>query len=241
MEFGFDQRIQVRRDPVDHLVIDGLFGGERNRAIFEHVLSLREHFETAVIGPDRRVDEGYRRNLICYPDRLFHCVEADGDWERRVEFRKRSPLLAAVDDLLLSPDLRDVLDSAPFPLCKFREVNRWETHLARYGDEDKYEWHIDRIAEDSRLISIVYYVHAEPKRFTGGELELTDALVRGGKLITEGRVARVEVANDRAIIFGGRTVHRVLPTRCSGEFEAGRFSANIFCGREGAPPTGRTY
>lgn len=92
MDFGIDQRIQVRRDPVDHLVIDGLFDAARNRAIFEHVLALRDRFEPAVIGPDRRVDEGYRRNLICYPDYFlgyFNSTNAAGSVVRAARMPMR--------------------------------------------------------------------------------------------------------------------------------------------------------
>lgn len=235
-------RFSVFRRPVDHILIDGVFGPELNRRILEHAVSLREHFAPAVIGAAREIDGSFRQNLVCGLDPLFHDPACRDFEEHRKSRAGRSPLLGAIDALLLSPELRDILDTAPWPLCKFREINRWESQLSRYGDEgDKYNWHLDRLGDDTRIITVVYHFFAEPKRFRGGELELTDALAYGGRLLSNGDVVRLEPVNDRAILFPARTIHRVLPTRAPDDFGAGRFSVNVFAGRDRTPPAGRWY
>ncbi len=214
------------------MIIDNLFGPEKSSKIFEHITSLREHFQPAEIAyeGDLRVDETYRKNLTCYVDSLYKID--DPDWIARREYRKKSLLLGAIDGLVESSDLAIILNSAPFPICKFRDVNVWESQVSRYGnDQDHYEWHYDRISNDDRLITIVYYVSAEPRRFHGGELILSDGLSLGKKIITSNSNEHtIEPQNDRLVVFNSRTVHRVALTTSPPKFEEGRFSVNTWCG-----------
>jgi len=239
-----EQRIEVCRAPVEHVVVDGLFGEALSAAILEHIIALEPHFAPAGIGRDSE-QHPLRQNLTCGPDALFF-TPGDEEVELEERFRRRaqrSVLLGAIDSLMLDTELREVFDGAPFPLCKLREVDRWETQVSRYGAAgDEYRWHYDRLGDDGRLVSIVYYVFSEPRAFEGGELELTRGLVRRGALISSGtETARVVPAHDRAVIFDARTAHRVLPTKAPDEFGAGRFSVNVFAGITSEPPAGQVY
>ena len=247
LELG-PQRFAVARAPAPHVVVDGVFGDALARRIHDEVVSLRPHFRPGGIGVASEDAPSLRRSLICAPDEVFHDdvfhdEEPTGDFAALIARRaERSVVLGAVDSLVLSHDLRDLFDAAPLPLCKLREVNRWETQIARYGDDDKYDWHIDRLGTDERLISIVYFLLDEPRAFTGGELELTDGLVRHGALASsEPAVTSIEVVRDRAVVFSARTAHRVRPVRAPEAFEQGRFSITIFAGVHGATPEGRAY
>ncbi|MCB9597942.1 MAG: 2OG-Fe(II) oxygenase [Sandaracinaceae bacterium] len=237
------QRIEVRRDPVPHVVIDDVFGADAAAAMLSHVQALEPAFAPAGIGRDGELAT-MRRNLTCGVD--AHFFEPDDEalgFEDRIARRaERSILLASIDGLLMSGELREVFDGAPHPLCKLSDVNRWETQVSRYGAEgDAYDWHLDRIGNDDRVLSIAYYLFEEPRLFEGGELELTDALVRRGELVSNGQVARVEPRHDRAVLFPSRAVHRVLATRAPDRFGAGRFSVNVFCGIAPGSPPGRVY
>src|SRR6185437_15306126 len=193
------QKITILDDPYC-IIIDDLFGPEKSKEIFEHIVSLREYFHPAKITYEDhlKTDEDYRKNVTCYIDALYKID--DPDWTARREYRKKSQLLGAIDGLVQSQDMGMILHSAPFPICKFRDVNAWETQISRYGyDKDHYEWHYDRLSNDDRMITLVYYVNIEPK-------------------------------NDRLVIFNSRTVHRVASTTSSARFEEGRFSVNIWCG-----------
>lgn len=224
------QRFAVHRAPVPHVIVDGVFGEEARAAIFAELAALRDRFAPATIGAESRLDRDFRRHAVLSADAHYFDPAGPADFEARIRARaERSALLGAVDSLVMDAALRDVLDSAPFPICKLREVDRWETQVAWYDDGDHYAWHIDRLGDDARLLSIVYYAHPEPRRFSGGELELTDALVHGGALLSTGSSVRVEPRGDRAVIFGARTAHRVLPTRGGGELDA-RVAVNVFCG-----------
>jgi Rps23 Pro-64 3,4-dihydroxylase Tpa1-like proline 4-hydroxylase len=214
------------------IIIDDLFGPEKSQKIFEHILSLREYFEPAKITyeGDLKTDEEYRKNTVCYIDSLYRIDTPD--WIAKKEYRKRSQLLEAIDGLIQSPDMAMITHSTPFPMCKFRDINVWETQISRYGnDEDHYEWHYDRMSNDDRLITLVYYVNMEPKKFQGGELIFSDGLSIGRRIITSNsKECAIKPQNDRLVIFNSRTVHRVAPVTSSPKFEDGRFSVNIWCG-----------
>jgi Rps23 Pro-64 3,4-dihydroxylase Tpa1-like proline 4-hydroxylase len=69
-----------------------------------------------------------------------------------------------------------------------------------------------------------------PKKFSGGEICLTDGLSYGGKIIAEGQSKEIEPINNRLVIFSSRAVHSVKPTVSPTDFADGRFSANIWIG-----------
>ena len=57
------------------------------------------------------------------------------------------------------------------------EVSRYELELVAYQDGSRFGRHIDTMRagdadESDRLLTGVYYFHAEPKAFTGGALRL---------------------------------------------------------------------
>lgn len=214
------------------IIIDRLFGPEKSKKIFEHVVSLKEYFQPAEImyEGNLKVDETYRKNNTCYVDSLYKID--DPEWVAKREYRKKSQLLGAIDGLMESVDMGIILNSAPFPICKFRDVNVWESQISRYGyDKEHYAWHYDRISNDDRLITLVYYANIEPKKFHGGQLVLSDGLSLGRQIITSNSKEHViEPQNDRLVIFNARTAHKVASTVSSPKFEEGRFSVNIWCG-----------
>ncbi len=234
--------IRVFQKPVFHIVIDNCFGKKINRDIFEHITSLKDQFEIAKIGRNKKVIEKYRTNINCYIDLLYskngYSVR-DGrkDWQDHKKHRARSPLLRAIDTMIEAEWTKDMMDSAPFPLCKFRHANTWSAQISRYGNEGQfYTWHTDNFEDDRRFVTMVYYVHSIPKRFQGGELCLTNGLHSQGKLIGQGEITELEPCNDRMLIFNSRTVHCVKPTRSSDKFREGRFSVNIWVGKKGPLP-----
>ena len=68
-----------------------------------------------------------------------------------------SPLLTHTQDFFNNQFLRDLLNSAPSPMRAFSQTNTHETQVSRYGDSNqKYDWHIDRLLDNSRLITFSY-------------------------------------------------------------------------------------
>ena len=71
-----------------------------------------------------------------------------------------------------------------------------------------------------REINYVYYLHRQPKSFTGGDLLLHDGVA--AKAFT-----RIEPLDNSIILFPSRIPHEVTLVECDpGDFGAGRFTVN---------------
>jgi SM-20-related protein len=120
-----------------------------------------------------------------------------------------------------------------------------ESHFVAHRDGDFLERHIDTLPHDRRamigepddrrlrLLSAIYYFHAQPKAFSGGVLRLHS--------IGDPRAARfvdIEPAHNSLVVFPAWAPHEVRPVRCaSGRFIDSRFAANIFVSQERPAPS----
>lgn len=112
--------------------------------------------------------------------------------------------------------------------------DRLELGLAAHGDGAFYRAHIDLVigedgnnpsSESERVLSAVFYFHAEPKRFSGGELRLF-------RLGNESGFVDIEPAQNSLIAFHSWMRHEVRPVAVpSGEFRDYRFAINCWYGR----------
>ena len=116
---------------------------------------------------------------------------------------------------------------APGPLPDSLEVG-----LAAHGDGAFYRPHVDLLtghdgaksptSEAARVLSAVYYFHAEPKRFSGGELRLF-------RLGSESGFVDIEPLQNSLIAFHSWMRHEVRPVAVpSGEFRDYRFAVNCW-------------
>ena len=245
--FCLDQQpIKVFRDPVPHVVIDELFGEQGAAELLAELVALETYFVPAGIGEEAQA-ASFRQHRVFGADAFAHEEDVPEDFSEVLRRRaERLTLLGAMDSLLVDPLLREVMDAAPYPLCKLRAVNRWETQVSRYGNGDHYGWHHDRIDSDNRIVSLVYYLSQSPAPFQGGLLQLSGGLARDGKLIAKGvgqgsDPIAIEPKSDRLVIFSSRAVHRVTATQVPASFSQGRFSVNVFGGIEGSSANGQLY
>jgi Rps23 Pro-64 3,4-dihydroxylase Tpa1-like proline 4-hydroxylase len=227
-----EQDIYVHYTPVFHIIIDNCFDDQLNLDIYNHILSLKDDFNAAGTGVDGKINKDYRTNYNCFIDRIYNNSR---DVNTKRFSRHDSPLLKAIDRLIQSDRMKRILDTTPFPICKFREFDSVQIQVSRYGGESQfYTWHIDRMINspnpDGRIVSIVYYFHKLPKSFSGGELCLTNGMSYAGKIVAQGQTVEIEPINNRLVIFSSRTVHSVKPTSSPPNFDDGRFSANIWTG-----------
>ncbi len=106
-------------------------------------------------------------------------------------------------------------------------VSRFELQLVANNHGDFYRTHIDtkmgpREGRGTRLVSIVYYFHAEPKAFDGGELRIFS-------LASASVFADVAPRRNRLVAFPSWAPHEVRPITCpSRRFEDSRFSINCW-------------
>lgn len=121
--------------------------------------------------------------------------------------------------------ITQALGVAPFAIAKT------EVELAAHNDGSFFRPHIDTFsARDGtpgsrdRVISIVYYFHAQPRRFQGGELALFP-IGQGGPLLIEPR-------DNRLVAFPSFAPHEVRLVSVPGKsFGHSRFAVNCWLNR----------
>jgi Rps23 Pro-64 3,4-dihydroxylase Tpa1-like proline 4-hydroxylase len=105
-----------------------------------------------------------------------------------------------------------------------------QIELVAHGDGAFYLPHTDTYPGDEyapggrRRLSMVYYLHRQPRRFTGGRLRLFDL---GGE-----QSIMIEPTHDSLLVFPSSARHEVEAISCpDGAFGGGRFAVNIWlCG-----------
>ncbi len=208
------------KEPVPHIIFTNLFSKVVNKGIINEVISYKDRFQSSGTGNSTKPNPSVRTNTVFYMDNVD---------------RNKSLFLTSIDRLFRdNNNFREILTSSPAPINEFLNTNSHETQISRYGDEgQRYDWHLDGANKSFRKLSFVYYFWKEPKKFKGGTLELTSSPVFDGQTVEEldykNHITMVPI-NNMAVVFGGKTAHRVSPTTSPTKFEDGRFSANIWIG-----------
>jgi len=125
----------------------------------------------------------------------------------------------------LAPSLTEQLRVTPF------ELARIELELVAHGDGAFYKRHIDTFTGDDdvgntqRMVSGVYYFHAEPKAFSGGALRLHAF----GAPDENTKFIDIQPLRNTLLVFPSWAIHEVLPIECpSKRFIDSRFAINCW-------------
>jgi SM-20-related protein len=121
----------------------------------------------------------------------------------------------------------------PFILERFgvRGVtpHRLTVQVTSTGDGEFFGPHLDSSADgsDSRQLSFVHFIHAEPKAFVGGELKLYDVAARDLSAREHAPCTTVVPAQNTMVVFPGRFLHEITPVTCpSQRFSDSRLTVN---------------
>jgi SM-20-related protein len=193
------------------LVIDGFLTDDLHAALLNYALSNETSFLPAAVtsnrSPDGVVDPEFRKS--------WRCSEGLGELTPAFRDAIRSGLVAQTPKLGV-PDFT---------------IARLELELVAHRHGSFFRRHIDtatQSARDSqasdRIVTAVYYFHAAPKRFSGGELALAP--------LGRGEPKLIEPRNNRLVAFASFVPHEVLPVVCQiDEFSHARFAVNIWLHR----------
>ena len=126
--------------------------------------------------------------------------------------------------LSLQAGLETAFDMAHTP------ANSTQIEMVAHGDGAFYRPHTDTYSGDEytpggrRRLTMVYYLHRQPRRFTGGRLRMFD--LAGEQSI------EIEPTHDSLLVFPSSTRHEVETISCpDGAFADSRFAVNIWlCG-----------
>ena len=214
-------KFKVFYKPTFHIIVEDVFTNEENQKILEEAISLEDKFVNAMVGAEESfINNELRTNLSVYYDVIYNGR------------RNESPLLKKIDELTLNTDLIGLMSSSIHPMTSYTYTNHHESQVSRYGEGEHYDWHIDSRNSQERLVTFVYWFNTEPKKYSGGELQLSNAPSVGGKIIEcdDNEIKTIIPENNTMIIFGSHKSHRVLPTKSPKTFKDGRFSVNVWVG-----------
>ena len=129
------------------------------------------------------------------------------------------------------PRFKGVLEEVLLRLDIARvDASRIDLQITAHHDGDFYKPHTDTGEEGdesfTRRLSVVYYYHRSPKRFTGGHLLLYDANLPGGEFV-KGGFSRIEPRDNTIVCFPSQYAHEIEQVRCeSKDYRDGRFTLN---------------
>ncbi|ROZ66372.1 2OG-Fe(II) oxygenase [Ramlibacter sp. WS9] len=202
---------------MSHYLIPGLLGPDAASGLLNYAIANEARFQETTVGTDARVKHTARRS------RLLTDI---GPYRDMIEKRVAKAV----------PELIDRLGLTPFQATGF------EVELVAHGDGAFYRRHIDVFtgsdrapgdAAADRLISLVYYLHREPKGFSGGELRLYPQ-IRPTDISPEGGIDVVP-QHDMAVAFSSWLPHEVRAVTCpTGQFGDARFAVNCWVLRQRA-------
>lgn len=198
-----------------YIVIDDFLPAAEAAALLAHAQAHADHFAPGTlggVGSSGRLDLKIRSGLIL--DQDMHKVQ--------------EPFLAAVDASFAS--LCRAVGVAPF------EIHRHETGMTAYRDGTHYGRHIDTRTgplsagrQDVRMLSCVYYLHGEPRGFSGGDL-LIHAF--NADMLPSAEPIVVEPRHNRLVAFPSFVVHEVTTTEVPRDaFADARFAINCWLRR----------
>ena len=211
-------KVEIFYSPIFHIVIRDMFSTKENKEILKEALSLEDKFLDSYL-ESGKIDKKFRSNRTAMYDTVY------------AGRRKESVLLRSIDKIFQNQQIHEIMGSSEYPFTEISNTNTHETQVSRYGDDQFYKWHVVAIGGTSRMLTFVYYFNETPKKFSGGELEISNTPIYHGELVQDGEVKKIEIENNMMIIFDSHKAHRVLPTKSPKTFKQGRFSVNCWVGK----------
>lgn len=177
--------------PARYLVLDDFLDVDAHRRVVEFMLEHGEEFESSAVREVGAAEGGVSKAI-----RASHTTsELDEIW----------PLF---DDRLrrLLPGIRRELGVGWFALSQI------ERQLTVHRDGGFFAQHTDTGEHfRSRRITFVYYFNSQPRRFSGGELRISDAVLRSdGYLHAADTWVDLAPADNTIVFFPSATHHEVL-------------------------------
>lgn len=199
------------------IVVDDFLPKEKAAEVLEETLYLQRMFNPATVLDQKLgsvLNEKVRRNETVYLDSIFGPTGG-----------KSKIIKNLLKEGLWSEPAMKVWSEGNTGFEMINRCTRSENVLSRYGEGDFYDFHRDyNHTKQNRLITVVYYFHVEPAKFSGGNL-----LIKSNR--GNGSVHAIEPINNRLVVFNSGAYHSVEATHTEDDkFESGRFSLNTWLG-----------
>lgn len=190
-----------------HLVIDDFLPADLHAGLLGHALDMEDAFlPSAIFTDDGHGSENSRIR------QSWFCKEGLGPWKK--------PFKQAVRERL--HDFLQHLRIKPF------EVAGTELQLVAHRDGSFFSPHIDTYTQGiregrktNRVLTLVYYLHGQPKGFSGGEIVLLP--------LSKGDGVSIDPLDNRLLAFPAIAPHEVRPVHCAiDDFANARFAVNCW-------------
>jgi Rps23 Pro-64 3,4-dihydroxylase Tpa1-like proline 4-hydroxylase len=186
-------------------IMENFLGQALIDRLIDHVLENQGRFEESTVGSSEgRIDQEVRVSSI---------LRDFGPLKTEIKSRFKA-VFPEVLERLRMPDF---------------ELYGTEREIVAHGNGAFYNRHIDTFTGAGefsvRALTAVYYFHAQPKNFQGGELRLLP--LRNNQ--ADSIYLDVEPINDRLLLFPSWVPHRVMPVISdSADFRDSRFAINCW-------------
>ena len=186
---------------------DGFLEPDSRDALFAHIRDDSGNYEPSRIYgrvDGGEVDEERRRSVV-----------------RREDPWAREAFLPTLEKPLQVARRFFGVENVPFA--------RIELQVTASGDGDFFTMHCDDGYGESydRMLTFIYYLHREPRPFTGGTLNVFDSHKVDGRYRPATSFARIDPRNNRLVMFPADRFHEVARMACpSPAFEDRRITVN---------------
>jgi Rps23 Pro-64 3,4-dihydroxylase Tpa1-like proline 4-hydroxylase len=195
-------------DPADLVEVEvaNVLGPVEQQQLLDFLIENENNFVSATV-----VEPGAAAATVNEKLRRSRTFQQLGKYEAILTEKVKQHLQAALNRL----------GHKAFPL------GRIEIQATASNDGDYFRLHPDSDANDTREISFVYFLHREPRRFSGGELRIFNTKVIDGQVARADHSHTLSPRQDALVFFPSMNQHEVLPVRVpSKEFGDSRFTIN---------------
>jgi Rps23 Pro-64 3,4-dihydroxylase Tpa1-like proline 4-hydroxylase len=184
--------------PAKHVVVRDFLPTDINQYILEFILNNQHQYTQRRLSPEYPYQKG------------FGADNGFNDWQNY--------MIGEIN--LKLPNIQNMLDINI-------KTSRVESHVSAHSDQGFLGIHNDTFCAPSRVLSYVYYIHAMPRPFIGGQLVIYDSEIDNFTLKVDKADSChiVEPENNTCVFFNSCCYHQVLPVACS-DFSKSRFSMN---------------
>jgi Rps23 Pro-64 3,4-dihydroxylase Tpa1-like proline 4-hydroxylase len=193
-----------------HLIIDDFFTVEELKILWKEIFYLYDNGKFFKSSIDKKSGhngtEPLALNRRCYPNLVLN----DDQINSSLLFNS----IVKVQDKNFHKEVEKTFKNSPYALYKtFLGLNRSNLVLNYYEESEQYKEHFDQFQ-----FSMITWLFKEPKNFEGGDFIFTK------------NNTKIEIINNRCILFPGFYYHKVEPVKMINKnIEAGgRFSINRF-------------
>jgi len=200
--------IREFKEPRTHVIIKDFLTKEEQDTLWGEIKENESKFKSGLYIKDKKegVHEDIKKNMG------FDVTEA---YPKMLDSLIRSMF---VYKIFSDPKMQSIFSTAKSPiynLLRFTQTDR--TKVSVYKNGDFYDWHVDQTEQG--LLTVLYMLNKEPKKFTGGNILLKwDAVEKS-----------IPFENNTILIFPRDTPHKVSNIKMeSDEFYDRRFTIQCF-------------